>query len=110
MKSAIHSSTFALLLALTCAFAIGGFTGGCAATSTRDSTGQYVDDTVITTKVKSTLLGDKAVKSFDIKVETFKGVVQLSGFVDNSDQKSAAGKDAAAVAGVTDVKNNLIVK
>jgi len=89
---------------------IGGIAGGCAATSTRDSTGQYVDDTVITTKVKSALLGDKAVKSFEIKVVTFKKVVQLSGFVDTSDQKSAAGKDAAAVAGVTDVKNNLIVK
>jgi hyperosmotically inducible protein len=69
-----------------------------------------VDDTAITTKVKSSLLGDKAVKSFEIKVETVKGVVQLSGFVDNSDQRSAAGKDAAAVSGVRDVENNLIVK
>jgi osmotically-inducible protein OsmY len=89
---------------------IGGIAGGCAATSTRDSTGQYVDDTVITTKVKSALLGDKAVKSFEIKVVTFKKVVQLSGFVDTSEQKSAAGNDASAVAGVKDVENNLIVK
>ena len=110
MKTSLRSPTFALLLALTGAFAIGGFSGGCASTSTSDSTGQYVDDTVITTKVKSALLGDDAVKSFEIKVETFKRVVQLSGFVDTSDQKSAAGKDAAAVAGVKDVKNNLIVK
>jgi osmotically-inducible protein OsmY len=110
MKTSLHSSAFALLLALTGALAIGGFTGGCAKTATNESTGQYVDDSVITTKVKSALLGDAAVKSFEIKVETVKGVVQLSGFVDNSDQKSAAGKDAAAVAGVTDVKNNLIVK
>ena len=98
------------MLALTGAFAIGGFTGGCMPTNTSDTPGQFVDDTVITTKVKSALLGDDAVKSCEIKVETVKGVVQLSGSVDNSDQKSAAGKDAAAVAGVTDVKNNLIVK
>jgi osmotically-inducible protein OsmY len=110
MKTSIHSSAFALLLALAGAFAIGGFTGGCKPTTTSDTPGQFVDDSVITTKVKSALLADDAVKSFEIKVETIKGVVQLSGSVDNSDQKSAAGKDAAAVAGVTDVKNNLIVK
>ena len=110
MKTSLHASTFALLLALTGALMIAGFTSGCAATSTRDSTGQYVDDTVITTKVKSVLLGDKAVKSFEIKVETVKRVVQLSGCVDTSDQKSAAGKDASAVAGVKDVENNLIIK
>jgi osmotically-inducible protein OsmY len=69
-----------------------------------------VDDTTITTKVKSALLGDDAVKSFEIGVETTKGVVQLSGFVDNSDQKSAAEKDASSVTGVKDVKNSLIVK
>jgi len=50
------------------------------------------------------------VKSFEIKVETMKGVVQLSGFVDTSDQRSAAGRDAAAVRNVKDVRNNLIVK
>jgi len=92
------------------ALALGGLTGGCAATPTSDSTGQYVDDTAITTKVKAALLGDSAVKSFEIKVETVKGVVQLSGFVDTSDQKSAAGNDASAVPGVKDVKNDLIVK
>jgi osmotically-inducible protein OsmY len=90
--------------------AVGGVTGGCAATRTHDSTGEYIDDTGITTKVKTALLKDDMVKSFEIKVETMKGVVQLSGFVDNSDQKYAAGKDAASVAGVTDVNNNLIVK
>ncbi len=97
------------MVALTGALTIGAF-AGCAATATSDSTGQYVDDTAITSKVKSALLGDDAVKSFEIKVETVKGVVQLSGFVDTSDQKSAAGKDASAVPGVQDVRNNLIVK
>jgi osmotically-inducible protein OsmY len=110
MKTSVHSHAFALLFALSGVLAISGFTGGCAATRTRDSTGQYVDDTVITTKVKSALLGDKEVKSFEIKVETVKRVVQLSGFVDTADQRAAAGKDATAVAGVIDVENNLIVK
>ena len=110
MKTSLHSPAFALLLGLTGALAIGGFTGGCASTPTRESTGEYVDNSVITAKVKAALLRDDAVKSSQIKVVTYKGVVQLSGFVDTADQKSAAGKDAAAVAGVTDVENNLIVK
>ena len=63
------------------ALALGGLTGGCVATRTSDSTGQYVDDTVITTTVKSALLGDEAVKSFAVSVGTVKGVVQLSGLV-----------------------------
>ena len=110
MKTSLPLQKFASLLVLTGAVALGGFAGGCASTPTSDSTGQYVDDTVITTKVKNALLADGAVKSSEISVKTVKGVVQLSGFVDNSDQKSAAGKDAAAIAGVTDVHNNLIVK
>jgi hyperosmotically inducible protein len=83
---------------------------GCAGSPTKDSTGQYVDDTTITTKVKSALLGDGAVKSFEIKVETFKGVVQLSGFVDTEDQRAAATRDAMSVAGVKDVKDDLVLK
>jgi osmotically-inducible protein OsmY len=106
MKTSFYSSAFPFLLALAAICA----TGGCAATPTSDSTGQYVDDTAVTTKVKSALLRDDAVKSFEIKVETVKGVVQLSGFVDTADQKSAAGKDASAITGVKDVSNNLIVK
>jgi osmotically-inducible protein OsmY len=98
------------LAVLAAALAIGGLAGGCAATPTKDSTGQYVDDTAITTKVKSALLGDDAVKSFEIKVETFKAVVQLSGFVDTADQKAAAVRDAMAVSGVADVKDNITVK
>ena len=90
--------------------ALAGLLSACAGSPTKDSTGQYVDDTTITTKVKSALLGDGAVKSFEIKVETFKGVVQLSGFVDTEDQRAAATKDAMAVNGVTDVKDNLTLK
>jgi len=105
-----NSKKLAALAAFTVALILFGFSSGCEATRTHDSTGQYVDDTGITTKVKTALLRDDLVKSFEIKVETMRGVVQLSGFVDNSDQKSAAGRDAASVGGVTDVSNNLIVK
>jgi osmotically-inducible protein OsmY len=110
MKNSTSVSKLASLLALAGALALGGFAGGCASTPTSDSTGQYVDDTVITTKVKSALVADEAVKAFAVSVETVKGVVQLSGFVNTAAQKSAAGEDAAAVKGVKDVRNNLIVK
>jgi hyperosmotically inducible protein len=110
MKTFIHPSIFSLLVALTGALSAGGLTGGCAATPTSDSTGQYVDDTTITTKVKNALLADGAVKSTEVSVQTVKRVVQLSGFVDTADQKSAAEKDASAVTGVKDVIDNLIVK
>lgn len=110
MKTSLKFSKIASLLALTGALAFGGLLGGCAATPTRDSTGQYVDDTVITTKIKSALLGDEVVKSLAVSVETVRGVVQLSGFVNTSEQKEAAGKDAWSVEGVKSVKNNLIVK
>ena len=103
-------SKFPSLITLIGLLALGAASSGCTSTPTSDSTGQYVDDTVITTKVKSALLGDDAVKSFAVSVETVKGVVQLSGFVNTSDQRSAAGKDAAAVKGVKTVKNDLIVK
>lgn len=98
------------MFALAGILAVGGLTWGCAGSRTHDSTGQYVDDTTITTKVKSSLLGDGAVKSFEIKVETFKGVVQLSGFVDTEDQRAAATRDAMAVTGVQDVRDNLTLK
>jgi osmotically-inducible protein OsmY len=93
-------------------FLIAGILGlvGCAGTPTKESTGEYVDDASITAKVKTALLKDDAVKSFQVTVETFKGVVQLSGFVDNADQKAAAAKDASMVAGVSDVKNNITIK
>jgi hypothetical protein len=68
---------------------------GCAATSTREGTGEYVDDSAITTKVKSAMIGSSGLKSTDIGVETFKGVVQLSGFVDSQAQMSQAINGAA---------------
>ena len=109
LESPLQSSRLASLLALLGAFAFGGLIGGCATTPTSDSTSQSVNDSVITTKVKSALRGDDAVKSFAVSVETVKGLVQLSGFVDTSAQKSAAGFDAFTVSGVKDVKNNIVV-
>lgn len=86
------------------------FLSGCAATATRESTGDYVDDSAITTKVKAAFVKDETVKAREVSVETFKGVVQLSGFVNTVDEKARAGQLAAGVAGVRDVKNNIAVK
>ena len=110
MKTSLLFQNPALLLTSFSALALGCISFGCASTPTSDSTGQYVDDTAITTKVKNALLADGAVKSTEISVQTVKGVVQLSGFVDSSNQKSAAEKDASATAGVKDVKDDLVVR
>ena len=83
---------------------------GCASTPTRESSGQYVDDSAITTKVKAAIFNDPSLKVFQINVETFKGEVQLSGFVDSAQNKSKAGEVARGVGGVKSVKNNLVVK
>jgi hyperosmotically inducible protein len=83
---------------------------GCASTRTTESTGQYVDDSVITTEVKASLANDDFLKSFQISVETFKGTVQLSGFVNSEQAVAKAGEVARSVKGVKSVKNNLIVK
>jgi hyperosmotically inducible protein len=82
----------------------------CASTSKQESTGEYVDDSVITTKVKALLANDEFFKSFHIGVETFKGTVQLSGFVNSQQAIDKAGQIARSVKGVTSVKNDLIVK
>jgi osmotically-inducible protein OsmY len=83
---------------------------GCASTPKKEGTGEYIDDSAITTKVKSAILGDSTLKVFQINVETFKGEVQLSGFVDSAQSVKKAGEVARGVGGVKSVKNNLIVK
>jgi osmotically-inducible protein OsmY len=83
---------------------------GCASTPTRESTGEYVDDSVITTKVKSLLAADDFLKSFQIGVESYKGVVQLSGFVNNQKAVDKAIEITRSVQGVKSIKNDLIVK
>jgi osmotically-inducible protein OsmY len=82
----------------------------CASTSKQEGAGEYVDDSVITTKVKSLLASDDFLKSFQISVETYKGIVQLSGFVDSQKAVDKAGEIAGGVKGVKSVKNNLNVK
>ncbi|MGD0274837.1 MAG: BON domain-containing protein [Syntrophales bacterium] len=84
----------------------------CASTRiyAAESTGEYLDDSVITTKVKSLLAADDFLKSFQIGVETYQGIVQLSGFVDSQKAVDKAGEIVNSVKGVKSIKNNLIVK
>ena len=88
---------------------IGTF-AACASTSTRESSGEYVDDSVITTKVKSLLAADDFLKSFQISVETYQGTVQLSGFVNSQNAVNKAAEIVWSVKGVKSLKNSLIVK
>ncbi len=86
------------------------FSLGCASTSTQESTGQYVDDASITTKVKAAIFNEPSLKVAQVSVETYKSVVQLSGFVNTNADIANAGSIARAVQGVTSVKNDLRVK
>lgn len=83
---------------------------GCASTSRQEGTGEYVDDSVITTKVKAAILNDSELKVLQINVETFKGVVQLSGFVDSRAMMSRAVEVTRGVSGVKSVKNDMRVR
>jgi len=95
----------AAFLALTLLTAV-----GCTSTSKSEGTAEYVDDTVITSKVKAAILGESTLKSAEINVETFKGVVQLSGFVSSQAAASKAVDLARAVKGVSSVKNDMRIK
>lgn len=83
---------------------------GCASTPKSEGTGQYVDDSVITGKVKAAILEEPSLKSAEINVETFKGVVQLSGFVTSQAKINTAMVTAEHVKGVTSVKNDMRLK
>lgn len=83
--------------------------GGCTATRTQESAGEVVDDSVLTTKVKTALIADPVTKARQINVETYRGVVQLGGFVDTADEKAQATKVASSVGGVKEVRNDLRV-
>lgn len=83
---------------------------GCASTWNHESTGQYVDDTTITTKVKSAILNEPTLKSAEINVETYKGRVQLSGFVSSRANIDRAVQVAQGVSGVSSVTNDMRVK
>jgi len=83
---------------------------GCASTATQESTGQYMDDTAITAKVKTAIFNDASLKSAEINVETFKGVVQLSGFVNSAADIQRAVALVQGISGVRSVKNDMRMK
>ena len=85
-------------------------TSGCASTPTQESTGEFLDDSVITTKVKAAIFDEPDLKTFDISVNTVKGEVELSGLVSSKSEVSKAAEVARGVIGVKSVKNDLRVK
>lgn len=91
-------------------FLVGAGLFGCAGSETRQSTGEYIDDASITSKVKSRLLSDDDVSGLAVEVETYKGVVQLSGFVDSNEERRRAEELAEEVSGVRNVRNDIRVK
>jgi hyperosmotically inducible protein len=95
----------ALILALTLTSVV-----GCASTARQEGTGEYLDDTVLTTKVKAAVFNEPTLKSAEINVETFKGVVQLSGFVSSQTTANKAVDLARGVSGVKSVKNDMRIK
>lgn len=108
MKLSLRTAAALAVLAGSVGFAT--LQTGCSSTPTQKSTGEYIDDAAITTKVKAALIKDPVVKATEVKVETFKGTVQLSGFVDNNDQKAQAERIAAGIAGVMGVRNDIALK
>ncbi len=98
-------TAFPLMIALLLSLMV-----GCASTSRQESAGEYIDDSVITAKVKAAVFDDPTLKSAEINVETFKGEVQLSGFVGSQADINRAASLARSVKGVTSVKNNMHVK
>ncbi len=83
---------------------------GCASTSKQEGTGEYIDDSVITTKVKAAIFNEPSLKSAEINVETFKGVVQLSGFLTSQSDINKAVEIARGIKGVTAVRNDMRLK
>lgn len=100
---------YRIMQLLVCAGLLTAFLG-CTSTPQRQSTGQYVDDSVITSKVKTAIFQEESLKTLQINVKTYKAVVQLSGFVDSSQNVKKAGEVAARVEGVIKVENDLVVK
>lgn len=96
-------STFFIALSMMFMF-------GCASAEKQESAGEFIDDTVITTKVKAAILEEQGLKSAEINVETFKGVVQLSGFVSSQERINKAVEIARRVDGVKSVKNDMHIR
>lgn len=98
-----------VLKLMACFVLIAAFMG-CAATPKHQSTGAYIDDTVITTKVKAAIFNEPTLKALQINVKSYNGVVQLSGFVDSKESITKAGEVAGRVENVTRVQNDLVLK
>ena len=96
-----------LIQAFVVAIAVASGATGCAVTSGQESTGQYVDDATITTRVKTRFAKDPTVSAMRINVGTMKGVVQLGGFAKSEAERQQAGQLAASVPGVKDVRNDI---
>jgi hypothetical protein len=105
MNTTIRSAALA-----TCVLVATPLIAACASTPTQESTGEFLDDTVITTKVKTKLFQDQTVSGMQVSVETYKGRVFLSGLVDSQNEKAKAEQLALSVPGVKSVSNNLIIK
>jgi hyperosmotically inducible protein len=104
MKRKMHLSLLAAVLSAGLAL------GGCAATDTQRAAGETIDDSVITAKVKAALIDNDIVDAGEVNVNTYRGVVQLSGFVDSNDEKTQATQATRAVDGVKEVRNDLKVQ
>lgn len=109
MKKIISKNLLAVALVASSVFSAGMLLG-CSTAPQKESTGQYVDSSVITSKVKTKLLTDKYVKGLPITVKTYKNIVQLSGFVDSQAQEERAIEIAKSVDGVAGVHNALVIK
>jgi hyperosmotically inducible protein len=94
-------------LKLTAIVGVLAVASACSATRTQQSAGEVIDDSVLTSKVKVALIDDPTTKAGQINVETYRGVVQLGGFVDNTQQKEQATKVARSITGVKEVRNDL---
>ncbi|MFH0727647.1 MAG: BON domain-containing protein [Pseudomonadota bacterium] len=108
MKKTIGKANF--ITRFIVGLALVAFIAGCAGSRHQESTGEYIDDSVLTAKVKAEIFDDPALKVLQINVESFKGVVQLSGFVDSAQASAKAATLAKSVKGVESVKNSLVVK
>jgi osmotically-inducible protein OsmY len=99
-----------VLFASSIALGLAMIAPGCSSSPKQESTGEYIDSSAITATVKADLLAEPGLSSMQISVETYKDVVQLSGFVDSYDVKRRAGSIAMAVDGVKSVRNDLVVR
>ena len=98
------------ILKLTALVAVLAVASACSSTRTQQSAGEVIDDSVLTSKVKVALIDDPVTKAGQINVETYRGVVQLGGFVDNAQQKDQATKVARSVTGVKEVRKDLEIR